>query len=251
MGFSYRTAIRIAAAIVVIAVVGACARVGLGSPIPAASPTPSVTTQQPIQTAEPSQGTAHICPDTIRPAESLPPGVADEWDPRTLQGYVDSYGVSHEEAVRRFVVSDEVETLMEGLRTELGARMDTFWIEHEPEFRLVTRVINERTRDHVCDRVAGWPILVAVESGSAVSYADLERGFKILSDMFAAGDFPFTELSVSSRSNSLVVAGPDPPSDAYLEELSELAGVPVAFELMPEQPGVFPLLPTPSSGPGS
>jgi hypothetical protein len=140
----------------------------------------------------------------------------------------------------RYQLTDEVELLTDGLRASHGDWIDTLWVEHEPEFQLIIRVNEGASRQELCGLVAGWPIVVIVQPPSLHTIAELERGARILSDMWRQED----ELFAALNEAELAEVGADPrtasvriASSALLPEetiaaMSEIAGVPVTFELI-------------------
>lgn len=186
-------------------VASGCAGLGNSATAPSASSTPSAATPH-----------AHVCAGTIpEPGQSFPPPDSDE----------------------RYALTDEVELLVDALRADHRDWVDTLWVDHEPDFQLVIRASRGFSLDELCDLVAHSPIPVLVQPPAAHTYAELERGFETLSEMWGSGDPLFAqvdvaELWVDPRTSMVVLANSKPLSDELIASLSDIAGVPVRFVLL-------------------
>jgi hypothetical protein len=202
-----RQAFRFAAATLIVAVASGCARLGTSAtPVPIAQ-----------STTEPSSEIAGlICPGTLpEPDASIPPPGTDE----------------------RYELTDNVELLTDGLRASHGDWIDTLWVEHEPEFQLIMRVTQGTSPEELCDLVADWPINVIVQPPSSHTIEELERGARILGRMWMQENPLFAtlndaELWPDSRTASVRITSSNPLPEDILAEMSEIAGVPVTFELV-------------------
>jgi hypothetical protein len=212
-----------------IVVLSGCARVGQETVQPSPSHTP-----------EPSARTSGwVCPGTIpEPGASVPPPDSDE----------------------RYGLTADVEALTDGLRAKHGDWIDIFWVEHEPDFQLVMRVAQGTSREELCALVDDWPIVVVVQPPAAHTYAELARGAKILSDMWVSANPLFAaledleyleqaELYADPRTASVRIGSSRPLSDEVIAKMSEIAGVPVTFELLEKQTDYWSGLPPECNSP--
>lgn len=144
--------------------------------------------------------------------------------------YAERFNVTVDEAVRRL---DTIPTAATALATLESAFPDRFaggWVEHEPSFLVVVRLTGP---NDVTDAVE--PILTPIGIPSDLRFgamhpvAELHAALNRIAPTIDE-QYPQTGMYVDPATGSVVLRGPDAFTEAALNALSEVAGVPLRAE---------------------
>jgi hypothetical protein len=159
------------------------------------------------------------------------PASPDHMNPEAA-AYAEAFGVSIDEASRRLAIQAQIGPLRDALRDAAGLRWAAGWLEHEPVFRYVVTLKGEG-RD-LAALTVDWPLPVHFIYGAVYTEDELVAAMIRISALLH-DRLPSAGMMPDVRSGSIVVNGPDAPSDEFLGELHRIAGVPVRYEKTPPE----------------
>lgn len=118
--------------------------------------------------------------------DNPPPSAGELQDARS---YADEFGVSEEEALRRLRAQEQVSHVTDLLRRATQHRFAGLWIEHQPEFRLIVRLVGDKpVPPGLINAVRRSPIPVFFRTGAAATQV------KVLEKVRSSVPWLLTEL---------------------------------------------------------
>lgn len=168
-------------------------------------------------------------------AQPLSAAAAELMDARA---YSADHNVDVREAQRRLRAEAQMSDIVDLLRKGSGARYAGLWIEHDPGFRVVVRLVgDEPAPKGLTAALAGSPIPVVFERGAAASQAELlDKVHAALPALLAA--FPNmagTDVDVKTGEIVLTVPTVGPARDvarAKIPALAQRLGSPVRIDFL-------------------
>ena len=170
------------------------------------------------------------------PADGAFPAAAP--DLLEARAYSATYKVSVSEALRRLRAEDQMSGVIDLLRKGSGDRYAGLWIEHEPSFRVVVRLVGkELAPAGLKAALANSPIPVVFQVGATASHADLLEKVHSALPLFLAAfpEMSGTDVDVKTGEIVLVVPALGSARKAAREKVSELAsrlGTPVRIDFL-------------------
>ena len=145
-----------------------------------------------------------------------------------IEWYAREFDVSLDEAIRRGELYLDLDRLVAAAREASSSRWAGGWIQHKPTFSLVLRFTGEDIGlDVIHEMVRQAPVPVSFLTGATHSVADLEAAHDRIRPRLGES-WPKAGSGVDVSAGRILVTSPTPISQADIDDLAGVAGIPVA-----------------------
>ena len=143
--------------------------------------------------------TSIACTDTAQPSQ------LEDLEAEGAEPYARAFSLDIHEAVRRLRLQDEAPAAINSLRTEFAPRLAGLFYQHEPDFRLVLRLIGgQRVNDRIVELPSG-ALHVSFIVGAAASYDELKLAAQS-HDLQLLAKFPeIQSVSADQRTGKILI----------------------------------------------